>query len=52
MTGSVANAMSIANYSEAIAKSLLIQYLQEALQIVENSLSNTDYAPDIRNNFV
>ena len=47
MNGNVAMAMSIANYSEVIAKSLLLQYMHEALQVVENSLSGTDYAPEI-----
>ena len=47
MNGNVAMAMSIANYSEIIAKSLLLQYMHEALQVVEHSLSGTDYAPDI-----
>ena len=47
MNGNVAMAMSIANYSEIIAKSLLLQYMHEMLQVVENSLSGTDYMPDI-----
>ncbi len=47
MAGNAAMAMSIANYSEAISKSLLLQYMHEALQVVESSLSGTDYAPEI-----
>ena len=47
MNGNVAMAMSIANYSEIIAKSLLLQHMQESLRVVENSLSGTDYMPDI-----
>jgi len=46
MANQAAIAMSLANYSEAISKSLLMQYMHEALQVVEHSLSNTDYAPD------
>jgi conjugative transfer pilus assembly protein TraH len=47
MANQAAMAMSLANYSEAISKSLLMQYMHEALQVVEHSLSNTDYAPEI-----
>lgn len=45
-------AMSIANYSEAIAKNLLMQYMREALLEVENSLKNTDYAPEIHKQLI
>ncbi|CAL7961843.1 conjugative transfer pilus assembly protein TraH [Gammaproteobacteria bacterium] len=47
MAGSVAMALSITNYSESIAKTLLMQYMREALQIVETSLAGTDYPPEI-----
>jgi conjugative transfer pilus assembly protein TraH len=47
MAGNAALALSITNYSESIAKTLLIQYMREALQTVETSLSGTDYAPEI-----
>ena len=52
MAGSAAMALSITNYSEAIAKTLLMQYMHEALQTVENSLSGTDYAPEIHKQLV
>ncbi len=52
MASQPAMAMSIANYSEAIAKSLLMQYMHESLQLVEQSLSNTDYAPDIHKQLI
>ncbi|MBU0744246.1 MAG: conjugal transfer protein TraH [Gammaproteobacteria bacterium] len=52
MAGSAAIALSITNYSEAIAKTLLMQYMHEALQTVENSLSGTDYAPEIHKQLV
>jgi len=47
MAGSAAMALSITNYSEAISKTLLMEYMHEALQVVENSLNGTDYAPEI-----
>ena len=47
MSGNPSMAMSITSYSQAIAKSLLMQYMHEALQLVENSLSGTDYSPEI-----
>ena len=47
MANQASMAMSLANYSEAISKSLLMQYMHEILQVVEHSLSNTDYAPEI-----
>ena len=52
MSGNTAMALSITNYSEAIAKTLLIQYMQEALQVVENSLSGTDYSPEIHKQLI
>lgn len=52
MANQTAMAMSLANYSEAIAKSLLMQYMHEALQVVEHSLSSTDYAPEIHRQLI
>ncbi len=52
MSGNAAMALSITSYSEAIAKTLLMQYMHEALQLVENSLSGTDYAPEIHKQLV
>ena len=52
MANQAVMAMSIANYSEAISKSLLMQYMYEALQVVEHSLSNTDYAPEIHKQLI
>ena len=52
MANQAAMAMSIANYSEAISKSLLMQYMHESLQIVEHSLSNTDYAPEVHKQLI
>lgn len=52
MAHQAAMAMSIANYSEAISKSLLMQYMHEALQVVERSLSSTDYAPEIHKQLI
>ena len=47
MAGNAAMALSITNYSESIAKTLLMQYMHEALQTVETSLAGTDYPPEI-----
>ena len=52
MSGNVAMALSITNYSEAIAKTLLMQYLNEALQTAESSLSGTDYPPEIHKQLI
>ena len=52
MSGNAAMALSITNYSESIAKSLLMQYLHEALQVAEKSLSGTDYAPDVHKQLI
>ncbi|CAL7962200.1 conjugative transfer pilus assembly protein TraH [Gammaproteobacteria bacterium] len=52
MANQAAMAMSIANYSEAISKSLLMQYMHESLQVVEHSLSNTDYAPEVHKQLI
>lgn len=52
MANQAAMAMSVANYSEAIAKNLLMQYMHEALQTVESSLSRTDYAPEIHKQLI
>jgi conjugative transfer pilus assembly protein TraH len=42
-SGDAIAATSIADYSEAIAKTILKEYLTEALDITEHSLSGTDY---------
>lgn len=52
MAGNAAMALSITNYSESIAKTLLMQYMHEALQVVEKSLSGTDYAPEIHKQLI
>ena len=52
MANQASMAMSIANYSEAISKNLLMQYMHEALQAVETSLSSTDYAPEIHKQLI
>ena len=52
MTGNAAMAFSITNYSESIAKTLLMQYMQEALKTVETSLAGTDYSPEIHKQLV
>ncbi len=52
MADQASMAMSIASYSEAISKSLLMQYMHEALQTVEHSLSGTNYAPEIHKQLV
>lgn len=44
--GDLIAATSIADYSEAIAKTILKEYLGEALDTVEHSLTGTDYPPD------
>jgi len=44
--GDVIAATSIADYSEAIAKTMLKEYLNEALDTVEHSLAGTKYPPD------
>lgn len=44
-----AQALDIASYSDVIAKDLLKQYLEEALEIVKQSLvTGTDYTPEIK----
>jgi conjugative transfer pilus assembly protein TraH len=45
--GNTIAAASIAGYSEAIAKSILKEYVNDAIDITERSLSGTDYPPDI-----
>lgn len=52
MANQVSVAMSVASYSEAIAKNLLMQYMHESLQLVATSLSNTDYAPEIHKQLI
>ncbi|CAL7962372.1 conjugative transfer pilus assembly protein TraH [Gammaproteobacteria bacterium] len=52
MANQAAMAMSIANYSEAIAKNLLMQYMHEALQAVENSLASTDYGQEVHKQLI
>lgn len=45
--GNAIAAASISGYSEAIAKSILKEYINDAIDITERSLSGTDYPPDI-----
>lgn len=52
MAGNTAMALNVANYTESIAKTLLIQYMQEALQIVEESLSGTDYFAEVHKQLI
>jgi conjugative transfer pilus assembly protein TraH len=44
--GDLIAATSIADYSEAIAKTILKEYINEALDTVEYSLAGTNYPPD------
>ncbi len=44
--GDLIAATSIADYSEAIAKTILKEYINEALDTVEHSLAGTNYPPD------
>lgn len=52
MAGNAAMASNVSSYAESIAKNLLIQYLQEALHIVKESLSGTDYNPEIHKQLI
>ena len=52
MAGNTAMALNISSYTESIAKTLLIQYMQEALHTVEESLSGTDYTAEIHKQLV
>ena len=45
--GNTLAAASISDYSEAIAKTILKEYINDAIDITERSLSGTDYPPDI-----
>lgn len=45
-SGDAVTATSLVDYSEAIAKSILKEYLTETLDVVEHSLSGTDYPLD------
>jgi conjugative transfer pilus assembly protein TraH len=43
-----AEALDLTNYSDIIAKKLLEQYMLEALQIVQQSLTSGDYPPEVQ----
>ena len=51
MNNSDAISLSLTNYSETIAKTMLVQYLHEILQIVSKAVAAMDYDPEVHKQF-